>query len=284
MRKLLALFTIAAIVCIPAAYAASPAEFTGRVIVEGKTVLPGDMFAVKVWFATNNYPITSLKVPLDWGNSNLTCSYVDFTGSMLQSGMEGYYQVNGNTLEFSYIPSIVHPLPYIIADSGLLATLYFTASAAAPDVDIAIDSVNRDSIVLINSTELHIWTHVEMSDTTGATILLPDFTAGTIRIRHSTDVASGEEDLLPTKLELAQNFPNPFNPTTSISFSLPERAHVRVDVFNLLGQNVATLADADFTAGNHTVSWDASGTPSGLYFYRLSAGVTSLTKKMLLLK
>jgi flagellar hook assembly protein FlgD len=123
-----------------------------------------------------------------------------------------------------------------------------------------------------------------MADTTGAVILLPDFTPGTIMIRHSTDIATDDNGLLPTSLDLAQNFPNPFNPTTTVSFSLPEKARVRVEVYNLLGQNVATLADADFTAGNHSITWDATGTPSGLYFYRLTAGQASITKKMLLLK
>jgi hypothetical protein len=284
MRKLLALFTIMAMVCIPTAFATSPPGFTGRVIVESKTVLPGASFTVKVWLDDNNYPISSIKIPLKLSSSHLTCTYVDFAGTMKLSSMEGYYRINGNELEISYIPSVVYPVPYFGTDSGLLATLYFTASAGAPDINVAIDSVNRDSIVQQNGSTLHYWTHVEMADTTGAVILLPDFTPGTIMIRHSTDIATDDNGLLPTSLDLAQNFPNPFNPTTTVSFSLPEKARVRVEVYNLLGQNVATLADADFTAGNHSITWDATGTPSGLYFYRLTAGQASITKKMLLLK
>jgi hypothetical protein len=88
----------------------------------------------------------------------------------------------------------------------------------------------------------------------------------------------------PREIKLSQNYPNPFNPTTNINFSLPEMADVRLDVFNVLGQRVATLANGTFTAGTHTVQFDASRLSSGMYLYRLQSGNFSTQRTMMLIK
>ncbi|MBU1320333.1 MAG: T9SS type A sorting domain-containing protein [candidate division Zixibacteria bacterium] len=95
--------------------------------------------------------------------------------------------------------------------------------------------------------------------------------------------------LQPIDYSLAQNYPNPFNPTTVISYNLPSASHVRLSVYNLLGQNVRTLVDGESTAGTHREIWDATddgGNPvaSGVYFYRLETTDFTQTKKMLLAK
>jgi len=80
------------------------------------------------------------------------------------------------------------------------------------------------------------------------------------------------------------NSPNPFNPATEISFTLPEAAQVKLEVFNITGQRVATLVEAELDAGHHAVTWDASASASGVYFYKLTAGDFVETKKMMLVK
>ncbi|HKK20566.1 MAG TPA: S8 family serine peptidase [candidate division Zixibacteria bacterium] len=89
---------------------------------------------------------------------------------------------------------------------------------------------------------------------------------------------------LPYSFGLDQNYPNPFNPTTQISFEIPQAAHVTLEVFNMAGQKVATLADENMTAGAHTVTWNASDNSSGVYLYRLQAGNQIDSRKMILLK
>jgi hypothetical protein len=89
---------------------------------------------------------------------------------------------------------------------------------------------------------------------------------------------------LPREITLGQNYPNPFNPTTTISFTLPEATDMRLDVFNVLGQRVATLANGAYTAGTHTVQFDASRLSSGMYLYRLQAGSFSTQRTMMLVK
>jgi hypothetical protein len=97
-----------------------------------------------------------------------------------------------------------------------------------------------------------------------------------------TDV--GEVEEIPTEYALNQNYPNPFNPTTEIRFALPEAGQVRLTVYNLLGEEIATLVDQQMGAGFHTVRYDAGMNSSGLYLYRLEVNGKAFTRKMMLVK
>jgi hypothetical protein len=88
----------------------------------------------------------------------------------------------------------------------------------------------------------------------------------------------------PDAFRLDQNYPNPFNPETSLNFSLPETLDVSFTIYNSLGQKVYTLQEKNISAGSHSLNWNASGFPTGVYFYKLEAENFSATKKMLLVK
>jgi hypothetical protein len=85
---------------------------------------------------------------------------------------------------------------------------------------------------------------------------------------------------LPGRFKLERNYPNPFNPSTTIRYELAERSDVTLTVFNLLGQEVRTLVDETQDAGYRSVGFDASTSASGVYFYRLKAGDFVQTRKM----
>ncbi len=99
-----------------------------------------------------------------------------------------------------------------------------------------------------------------------------------------TNVSVSESDNLPLAFSLSQNFPNPFNPTTVITFTLPHESFVSLSLYNILGEKVATLLSEKKTAGKYRAEWNASHFASGMYFYRLDAGEFSVTKKLLLIK
>ncbi|MFZ1080307.1 MAG: T9SS type A sorting domain-containing protein [Candidatus Kryptoniota bacterium] len=98
------------------------------------------------------------------------------------------------------------------------------------------------------------------------------------------DAVKRAQSSIPTVFSLAQNYPNPFNPTTTIRYSIPNSSNVSMKIYNILGQEVATLVNQHQIAGNYTVTFDASRLASGVYFYRLNAGSFTAVKKMLLLK
>jgi hypothetical protein len=87
---------------------------------------------------------------------------------------------------------------------------------------------------------------------------------------------------IPTSFALQQNFPNPFNPATNISIFLPEQSQWKLDIYNVVGQLVKSFSGNDI--GEVTVTWDAAGAPSGIYFYKATAGQYTDTKKMVLMK
>jgi hypothetical protein len=93
-----------------------------------------------------------------------------------------------------------------------------------------------------------------------------------------------EENFVPTDFVLYQNFPNPFNPSTNIKFDLPKESNVAVKIYNILGEEVATLVNRVMQAGRHTVEFNASRLSSGMYIYRIEAGDFVQVKKMLLMK
>jgi hypothetical protein len=89
---------------------------------------------------------------------------------------------------------------------------------------------------------------------------------------------------IPHAFSLSQNYPNPFNPSTTISFAVPKAAFVTLKVYNTVGQLVGNLVSEELIAGNYSYQWNASNMPSGIYFYTISAGDFTQTKKMILIK
>jgi len=96
--------------------------------------------------------------------------------------------------------------------------------------------------------------------------------------------AVDEHDSLPNGFVLHGNYPNPFNPATTIRYAVPQAEQVRLTVYDLLGREVAVLVDRRMAAGEHAVVFEAAGLPSGMYLYRLEAGAFSQTRRLVLIK
>jgi len=112
--------------------------------------------------------------------------------------------------------------------------------------------------------------------------------ADTMKWIYDNELVVGIKDFvsreIPTKFSLAQNFPNPFNPSTKIKYSVPQRSNVTLKVYDILGNEIATLVNEEKDQGVYTVNFDANNLASGLYLYRIQAGSFIETKKMILLK
>lgn len=139
-------------------------------------------------------------------------------------------------------------------------------------VDIRLIGNNWDTTITVLTDSLLQKFTVSLQKTVSSVTIDPD---GWIL---KTVLASS--DIFPTNFLLSQNFPNPFNPKTMINYQLPVTSHVTLEVFDVLGRKVATLVNEKKQPGTYHAEWDASGMATGIYFYRLTAGTFSATKKM----
>jgi hypothetical protein len=104
------------------------------------------------------------------------------------------------------------------------------------------------------------------------------------RFESRTANSNEGQDELAQQFVLEQNYPNPFNPTTNISFTLGQGGHASLEIYDLLGQKVATLVDGTLPAGHHVTSFTATDLPSGIYIYRLQAGQEVRSRTLTLIK
>lgn len=284
MKILTKVFTLLAFVCLFMAVLAVTSARAATVSVEGKSVVSGESFAAEVRLSGNSDNITSMVIPIVIGDAYITCTGVDFTGSLDAGDIVKSFNVSGQEIYIYYLPANDAATSEITAASGVIATLQLEVSPSAPDVFVFLDAIELDKSFEANGQFYGYWNRIEFADETGGDVLLPGFSPGLITVQHVTDIADGSNDLIPDTYELNQNFPNPFNPSTVIKFALPQRSNVRLEIFNLLGQKITTLVNTEMEAGYHDVTWEASTAPSGVYFYRLIADETSFTRKMMLLK
>ena len=104
------------------------------------------------------------------------------------------------------------------------------------------------------------------------------------KVSRETFVATKPENYLPTQITLKPNFPNPFNPTTQISFSIERESKVILDIYDINGRKIESLIDRFISNGIHKYKWNASKYSSGVYFVKLSDGKSLLTQKLMLMK
>lgn len=286
MRK--PLITILLLLLTSAAADAAPptVPWSAMVALDTVSAAPGDHVAVPIRLINNDALCSGIYVPLRLESPHLTVDSVSFAGSIMTSdftGMVNLATAGTDEIEVTLAPNLVSPIPTIPAIDGLIATLWVTVSGSAPYGLARIDSIAIDSLITDGGPGARVWKFVHGSDELGET-MTPSFTAGGVIVESPTGVEDDESDMLPSAFELAQNYPNPFNPSTTIEFALPTAGEVQLVVYNVLGQEIATLVQGTLPAGTHRVTFDASGRPSGVYFYRLSHEAGVETRKMTLIK
>ncbi|MEA2031096.1 MAG: T9SS type A sorting domain-containing protein [candidate division Zixibacteria bacterium] len=263
--------------------------YSGAVAIDTIEAEAGDQVAIPIRLSNNNEPISAITIPLHTNNPNLSIDSVSFVGSIVPADFTPLVGPEGNLSDSVFITLIggfgIIPVPSIDATEGILATLHGTISPSAPNGLISIDSIySVDSFPDGNGGYVQMITQINAADVSGLTTYFPDFSCGGVIVTSPTAVDDNTKNSLPGSFILAQNYPNPFNPTTIIEYSVPTSSHVRLEVFNILGQNVATLVDSYHSSGSYTVDFDASKQSSGIYFYRLIHNEGSETRKMTLVK
>jgi hypothetical protein len=199
---------------------------------------------------------------------------------------DGDITVTNDSQRFIFLGSYYPPdssfgVPGNLNGRRLWATYYFTLSSWSPSDSIVIDSVFIPPSIsmLFTVFDFHI----------GQIPFIPYWKKKVVIKDAATAVTEVESINRPNSYALIQNYPNPFNLSTEIRFDIAERAHVTLTIFNVMGQQVATLVDEVLSPKSYVVEWDGTSyagakVASGVYFYKLEAGDFVATKKMILLK
>jgi len=223
---------------------------------------------------TNTPPIPTLRFPLTststWSGSSQNSVQVPGSGPLV-TNVNYTYTVDGwGTLITPANPAGVQVLRLRSTVVGSVVGLPLPPSTSA--VYTFLDA---------NATALAV-----IEDAPVLPISIPGVASG-MSVSYSTFTPLAVRELggeKPTTFTLEQNYPNPFNPSTLIRYSLPSTEQVSLKVFDMLGREVAVLVNVRQAAGRYEVSFNATGLPTGLYFYRLQAGSYSETRKMMLVR
>lgn len=180
-----------------------------------------------------------------------------------------------------------------VTDLGIGLALEMKDGTAVESVRMASSSSSKITYAFEQRWEDIKSVNIAIANTT-ANVQLDSFgnldVSQTYRFRYRVGndiemlVSNEDNEVIPSGIVLKQNFPNPFNPSTTVRFNLPESAHIQLSVFDMTGRLVQTLANGTYASGEHSVIFDAQNLPSGTYLYRLQSANYSMTKKLTLTK
>lgn len=223
----------------------------------------------------NTQDLVAMDIPLEW-SEGATLDKVVFTDRVEHMQFK-YADMNNekNQVIIGLVSMVQTDAPDLATGTGVIAELYFRLDAGVETMEL-------------NTFETQMPNH-------SLTFYYNDYSTGRPEVKSIQPelnfalLGLPDGNAIPTSYALDQNFPNPFNPTTTISYSLPEAGEVEVSVFNVLGQKVQILAEGHQEAGTYEVTWDGKDTngeqvASGVYFYRSQVNDYSKTRKMVLLK
>jgi hypothetical protein len=239
-----------------------------------------------------------LAIDLDVSGLNFDESYYVHVYGRDQTGQRGFaYNQEFKVGSMNSIP-VISGLPETIrfnADSSFNLNIWdYTYDYETPDTALlfkfttstdslhtSFDSIN--GVLLLTANAAHsgldtLW--IKVTDDSAASV--EEMVA--VIVDPSTGLETETDQLLPKQFNISQNYPNPFNPSTQIKVDLPKQEHVIIDIFNIRGQKVATLADQKMPAGYHIIEYTPVNFSTGILFYRIQAGKFHDVKKMILIK
>ena len=202
--------------------------------------------------------------------------------NIIPKALQGYYKFNSVNDDKFYVTV------KLFKDSNVVAQGSYIDSVGSSSYKLCnLDVTSNQQVNFADSMEIEVTIKPGSSNAlhNGSQYIIDDFTMGSV-----TGVeADRHTNNLPAKFTLYQNYPNPFNPSTKIKFDLTENSSVNLVIYNILGEDVKTLINKNFSAGEHIVTFNANNLASGIYFYRIKTTSESgkehlVVKKMILLK
>ena len=271
---------------------------TSGTLSSGWTVAPGySSGAVQIAAATTNAATASgtlikLRFSIPDSTPRPSTTYINLTNVLFNEGapipliQNGWLQIRSTNTK----PSLSFKTPAALDSVEVGTNQGFSVTTYDPDGDLLSYSWKvDDNVEQAGSSSSFSRLFSGLTPSTTVTVVfqdpwgLKDSASWTFKVYVITGIADQEQSL-PEGFALYQNYPNPFNPSTVISFQLSVVSPIRLSVYNLLGNEVAVIADETMPPGTHSFRWDASGFANGPYFYRLRAGERVMTRKLVLLK
>jgi len=258
-------------------------------------VTPGDLdvvggdsqFVAEFWMVNDVDTVIGISHGFEWNIAGVQLDSAVLTAEALSAwDFTPFFYYKNNLDSTNAVRKFQMALTRSFMGTGMLpsasrkqiASYYFTVTALDPGTD----SIVFDTTVFSGGT-IFQWTGM------GTVNYIPTWGPPDILLDVS-DVGGNGGSNLPTRFDLQQNYPNPFNPVTKIAYDVPKASHVKIEVYNVLGQAVKTLVDEHQPADRYLIEWDGSSesgakVASGIYFYRFTADENVIdTRKMMLLK
>jgi len=237
--------------------------------------MPGGIGAMPIFLKLND-PAKAAYIPLNYDNSTAILDSIVPNSAAFSSSVNFFNHINAGEAEIGFrIDETVFSEESVPPGYYNIATLFFTAGIS--EVFNRVDTLSSDSSGLYVLSETLVRS-------------VPALIPGNLIIGNPTAVDEDQTGKLPDKFELSQNFPNPFNRSTSINLSIDRSIKVSIKIYNLLGQTVHDFGEMVMPAGEHRFHWDGSlkssshSAPSGIYFFCVETGQQLQVRKMVLLK
>jgi hypothetical protein len=204
-----------------------------------------------------------------------------FINSNLQGPTNIWFDDNGDLLVLNWSGTTVKRFDSAGNYLGDFITGLFHCEGVDvfPNGNILIGNGGTSSVKLFDSNGNYLEDFIASG---AGNLLTPN--AVVIRQNVSVSISEGDNTSGINQFILKQNYPNPFNPSTQIEFSIPGPLHVKLEIFNMLGERMDVLVSQSMSAGEHSIEWNAEEVPSGIYMYRLTAGDRIESRKMVLLR
>jgi hypothetical protein len=207
---------------------------------------------------------------------------VDFSGDLLwlkeiEEATSGIVRCNSVSMTDNGLYLIGTTISY-----RYLLSIYYHGGIAITDVNGNVIRKKRLCSSFYNFSE--ITSAIQTSDNYYLATGISDNNIFLAKVAPSVTDLRQSKKIISEDFSLFQNYPNPFNPTTTIEFELPRSSEITLKIYNIVGEEIATLLSASLPSGSHSVAWDASHMASGVYLYRFQAGNHVETRKMVLMK
>ncbi len=221
------------------------------------------------------------RVLADWGEGTSVGAGDEGSGAAAATGDATWIHRFFNTQTWSSAGGDFPPTPSdSLIVTGIGNYTWGSSSAMVGDLQLWLDSAftNFGWVLIGNETSPQTTKRFDSKDD------VVDSLRPKLVITYQEVLGVKERGTIERAYSLGQNYPNPFNPSTIITYTLPRRSHVSLNVFNIMGIKVATLAEGNQEAGAHSVVFDGTSLASGVYYYRLRTGEFTGTKRLLLIR